>query len=87
MFTFYLNDVLLFKCPFPRPKGYKQYGCVVMKQRIYLTIYTVFLNYHATWIERKKKVGFFKILDRPFEMFAVVYLEHANLHLFLLPHL
>jgi len=21
MFTFYINDVLLFKCPFPEPKG------------------------------------------------------------------
>ena len=22
IFTFYINDVLLFKCPFPGPKGY-----------------------------------------------------------------
>jgi hypothetical protein len=21
IFTFYINDVLLFKCPFPEPKG------------------------------------------------------------------
>ena len=24
IFTFYINDVLLFKCPFPGPKGYKE---------------------------------------------------------------
>jgi hypothetical protein len=57
------------------------------EQRMYLSIYTVFLNHHETWIERKGKVGFLKILNRPFEMFAVVYREHAKLQLFLLPHL
>jgi len=27
IFTFYINDVLLFKCPFPGPKGYTQNAC------------------------------------------------------------
>jgi len=64
-----------------------QRGCVSTKLRTYLTINTVFLNHHETWIERKGKIRFFKILEKPFEILAVVYLEHANLHLFLLPHL
>jgi len=64
-----------------------QCGYVATKLRIYLTIYAVFLNHHETWIERKGQVGFLKISDRPFEMFAIVYLEHANLQLFLLTYL
>jgi len=54
---------------------------------MYITVHTVFLNHHETCIERKGQVGFFKILDRPFQMFAVVHLEHTKLFLFLLPHL
>ena len=40
-------------------------------------------------LDRKKgnSLIFKKMLDKPFELFAIVYFEHENLQLFLLPHL
>ena len=34
IFTFYIIDVLLFKCPFPGPKGYVIFVCSKRKSRL-----------------------------------------------------
>ena len=48
MFTFYINDVLLFKCPFPGPNGYPVFQLLGVMKDFNKTLYIKLLPLDST---------------------------------------
>ena len=53
IFTFYINDVLLFKCPFPGPKG--QYSCSMLTQWKRVSLEQLTVPLQVTWSSTSTK--------------------------------